>query len=68
MLRYVKTELIPPWAGPSMAGQVFSFGVGVGIGIDIVSIPAIPENLDRIIYGVRPKSFPMLLGNCKEFL
>jgi len=53
MLRYVKTELIPPWAGPSMAGQVFSFGVGVGIGIDIVSIPAIPENLDRIIYGVR---------------
>ena len=26
------------------------------------------RNIDRIIYGVRSQVFPVLMGNCKEFL
>ena len=49
---------IPPVAGRLRRFIFFPIGVGIGI----VSILSIPENIDRIIYGVRTQDFPMLMG------
>jgi hypothetical protein len=60
-----------PEASKPLAGRLrrfMFFPIGIGIGIGIVSPFSIPENIDRIIYGDRSKSFPMLMGNCRGFL